>query len=295
MLEVLRRAFCVVHHDDHRRFDRRDEDVAERHRVQVGEATAVVVGGDVPSEIVVWTEVGEPDRGQPPVVVGVQLSKADGRLVKVVVWVESDRRLPEDEGRRRLLAEGGRFTEGLDVRPATEVEVTEAGGDFVEGGGREPWKAAVTVVMGIVIVVVTDVVVVADVIFIVVTPLGIVVAAPFRIILKRSFSKMTHHQHASIRIKDAGVLVEWEGKVNCAFLDMKRRLRESRLGRRDEGAAATEARALAGRVFVAEAAGEGGRRVLNHAEKTVGELVEPEVDFASAGRVVVVVSTAVRG
>ena len=84
-------------------------------------------------------------------------------------------------------------------------------------------------------------------------------------------------------------------KVHRAFLDMKRRFGEARLGRRDEGAAATEARALAGRVFVAEAAGEGGRRVLNHAEKTVGELVEPEVDFASAGRVVVVVSTAVRG
>ena len=189
MLEVLRGAFCVVHHDDHRRFDRRDEDVAERHRVQVSEAAAVIVGGEVPAEIVVWTQVGESDRGQPSIVVGVQLAEADGRLVKVIVWVEPDGRLTEDEGRRRLLAEGGRLAEGLDVRPATEVEVAEAGVDFVEGGRWEAGKAAVTDVMGIVFVVVADVVVIADVIFIVVTPFGIVVAAPFRFILKRSYSK----------------------------------------------------------------------------------------------------------
>ena len=130
----------------------------------------------------------------------MQLAEADGRLVKVVVWVESDRRLPEDEGRRRLLAEGGRFTEGLDVRPATEVEVAEAGGDFVEGGGREAGKAAVTVVMGIIIVVVADVVVVADIIFIVVTPLGIVVAAPFRFILKEKIVKKSSVKNDSASI-----------------------------------------------------------------------------------------------
>ena len=119
----------------------------------------------------------------------MQLAEADGRLVKVIVWVEPDGRLTEDEGRRRLLAEGGRLAEGLDVRPATEVEVAEAGVDFVEGGRWEAGKAAVTDVMGIVFVVVADVVVIADVIFIVVTPFGIVVAAPFRFILKRSYSK----------------------------------------------------------------------------------------------------------
>ena len=143
-----------------------------------------IIRGNIASEVVVRTEVGEPDRGEPPdVVVGVQLAETDRRLVKVVVGVEPDGRISEDEGRRRFLAEGGGFAEGLDVRPTAEVKVAEAGGDLVErGGGGEAGKAAVTLVLDIVIMVVADVVVVPDVV-IIVTPLGIVVAAPFRVIL----------------------------------------------------------------------------------------------------------------
>ena len=84
---------------------------------------------------------------------------------------------------------------------------------------------------------------------------------------------------------------------------MKRRFREPCFSRRDERAAAVaspsasapvvpgrsdgapESCALAG-VFVAEAASEGGGRVVNHAEKTVGELVEAEVDVAAGVGVV---------
>ena len=111
---------------------------------------------------------------------------------------------------------------------------------------------------------------------------------------------MTHHSSSTriIRVKDTeGMGTVMGRKVRSAFLNMKRRLHEPRVGRRDEGAAATEPRTLAGRVFVAQAAGEGGRRVLNHAKKTVGELVQSEVYFASIGRVVivVVVAAAVRG
>ena len=141
-----------------------------------------IIRGNIASEVVVRTEVGEPDRGEPPdVVVGVQLAETDRRLVKVVVGVEPDGRISEDEGRRRFLAEGGGFAEGLDVRPTAEVKVAEAGGDLVERGGGEAGKAAVTLVLDIVIMVVADVVVVPDVV-IIVTPLGIVVAAPFRVI-----------------------------------------------------------------------------------------------------------------
>ena len=147
-------------------------------------ADKVIVGGDISSEIVVRTEVGEPDWGEPPVVVGVQLAKPDGRFVKVVVGIEPDGRIPEDEGRRRFLPEGGRRAEGLDVRPAAEVKVTEAGGDLVEGGGREAGKATVPVLLDIVVVVIADVIMVSDVVVIVVAPLGIIVAAPFRVILK---------------------------------------------------------------------------------------------------------------
>ena len=75
---------------------------------------------------------------------------------------------------------------------------------------------------------------------------------------------------------------------------MKRRFREPCLSWREERVAAAESGALGGRVFVGEAASETGGRVLNHAEETVGEFVEAEVDVAS-GLVVVVKATALRG
>ena len=159
-------------------------------------ANKVIIGGDISPEIVVRTEVGEPDWGEPPVVVGVQLAEPDGRLVKVVVGIEPDGRISEGEGRRRLLPEGGGRAEGLDVRPTAEVKVAEAGGDLVEGGGREAGEATVPdpVLLDIVFMEVADVVVVSDVVVIIVTPLGIVVAAPFRVdrVILKEFCEKLH-------------------------------------------------------------------------------------------------------
>ena len=102
-----------------------------------------------------------------------------------------------------------------------------------------------------------------------------------------------------------------ENYLHCStFLDMERRLREPRLGwrgeclptamavasvlpRRVDGAnVPAAARAGQRHALVAEAAGEGGGGVVNHAEKVVGELVQAEVDVAA---VVVVGATAAHG
>ena len=114
----------------------------------------------------------------------MKVAESDGRLVKVIVRVEPDGWIPEDEGGWRLLPEGGGLAEGLDVRPTAEIKVAKAGGDLIEGRGRETGKATVTLVLEVIVLLVAGIVVVADVIVIVVTPLGIAVAAPFRVILK---------------------------------------------------------------------------------------------------------------